>query len=631
MKTRIIILSVLFVLALSLMSTAQEKLIIPKGNAIAFDKQTRQKDGNPGKNYWQNTSDYYIKTSIDVKNKILSGHEKIVYYNNSPDSLKRIVIRLYQDIFKKGANRNSMVTVDPLDINDGVSLKALVVNNSNIDLTKDNAQIKREGTLLFVYLKEKLTPHNKIEIQTAWEFNFPVHTLIRMGTIDSTSLFVGQWYPQIAVYDDINGWDTRSYNGMAEFYNDFANFEVEITVPEKFMVWATGEPQNMNEVLQPQYYDKYKKASVSNEIVNVITDEDLKKANITTTTNTWKYKAANVTDFAFGISDHYLWDVTSVEVNKVAKRRTVVGVAYNKNAKYFDKVAEISRETVRLLSEDMPGIPYPFPYITVYNGDFGMEYPMITNVGADEDYGMTVYANSHEITHAYFPFYVATNETKNGWMDEGLTVFMPEKLQTKLAPELNIARYNTNAFSSYSGIEDEPALITPTHYLDAKIYFYLNYAKTEQALRMLEMQLGNDLFKKCLLTFMERWKYKHPTPLDYFNTFNDVSKQNLNWYWQAWYYQNGGIPDLAISNVVKKTNHFNVTIENKGDLPLPAVISFYNKEKLVKTITEPASKWQNHKNEIKVNFDASETITTIKLGTDIIPDANRKDNEYIIK
>ncbi len=626
MKTRALLFSILLALALPLSSMAQVKLIVPKGNATAFDKQTRQKDGNPGKNYWQNTSDYSIKASVDVKNKILSGREKIVYYNNSPDSLSTIVVRLYQDLFKKGANRNSIVPVNPLDIHDGVNIKNLTVNNSPVD----NALVKREGTLMFVRLKEKLAPHNKIEIQMNWDFNFPVHTLIRMGTIDSTSLFVGQWYPQIAVYDDINGWDTRSYNGMAEFYSDIANFEVEITVPENFMVWATGESQNMNEVLQPKYYELYKKASTSNEISHVIKDEDLKKGNITTQNHAWKYKAANVPDFAFGISDHYLWDVTSVEVDKTTKRRTVVGVAYNKNAKYFDKVVEISRETVRSLSEEMPGIPYPFPYLTVYNGDFGMEYPMITNVGADEDYGMTVYANSHEITHAYFPFYVVTNETKNGWMDEGLVVFMPEKMQNKLAPELNIAKHNTDAFSYYSGIEDEPTLITPTHYLDAKIYFYLNYAKSEQALRMLELELGNDLFKKCLLTFMDRWKYKHPTPFDFFNTFNDVSKQNLNWYWQAWYFQYGGIPDLAITNVVKTGNHYNISIENKGDLPIPAVISLYNNEKLVKTVTKSASMWQGQ-SKIEVAVDAPETITKITLGSDIIPDANRNNNEYLIK
>ena len=626
------LLSMLLLMASSLCSTAQESLMVPKGNARAFDKQTRQQNGSPGKNYWQNTSDYFIKTSVDVANKIVSGEARIVYYNNSPDSLKSIVIRLYQDVFKKGANRNSMVPFDPRDVHDGVNIKSPMVNNTKME----DRLIKRQGTLMFVRLNKALAPKSKVELQISWDFKFPQHTLVRMGTIDSTSLFVAQWYPQVAVYDDVYGWDKRSYNGMSEFYNDFSNFEVEITVPANFMVWATGEPQNIKDVLQPAYFEKFTKASQSDEIAHIITGDDLKKGNITQVNsasgnNTWKFKAINVSDFAFGISDHYLWDVTSVEVDKAAKRRTVVGVAYNEKAMHFDKVCEISRETVRSLSEEMPGIPYPFPYVTVYNGDFGMEYPMITNVGADDDFGMTVYANSHEIAHAYFPFLVGTNETKNGWLDEGLVVYLPEKAQTRIAPDLYIPKQNTAAFSAYAGMEDEPALITPTHYLDPKVYFYLNYAKTEQALRMLEIELGEDVFKKCLLAFIERWKYKHPTPLDYFNTFNDVSNHDLNWFWQAWYYQMGGIPDLSITGAETNGNHLNITIENKGDLPLPTVLSFYNKETLVKTITEPGSRWITGLKSITKTYDLSEPITIIRLGSDIIPDANRRDNEFNVK
>ena len=207
---------------------------------------------------------------------------------------------------------------------------------------------------------------------------------------------------------------------------------------------------------------------------------------------------------------------------------------------------------------------------------------------------------------------------------------MPERLQSLLEPSLNIAAYNTSAFSAYAGLEDEPALITPTHYLDPGVYFYLNYAKTEQALRMLEMELGKDLFKECLQAFIERWKYKHPTPLDYFNTFNDVPQRDLNWFWQAWYYQNGGIPDLAISKVIKTKNGFVVTIENKGDLPIPMVLTFYNGEKTAGNITYLSSIWLN-KEEVEVTFPTSENITSIVLGSDIIPDANPKDNEFVVE
>lgn len=631
MKKIIFITNLLIILALSLNSFAQENLIISKETRNAINKKTRQKNGEPGKKYWQNTSDYFIKASVDAKKGILTGEEKIVYHNNSPDSLKTIVIRLYQDIFKKGANRLAISKVDPRDINNGVNISRVAVNKTEFNLSDKKSQIKRRGTLMLIRLNEKLAPKKNIELEIKWDFNIPKYTLLRMGTFDSTSFFLGQWYPQIAVYDDIRGWDTRSYNGMAEFYNDFANFDVEITVPDNFMVWATGTPQNLEEVLQPEFYNKYKKASASDDIINVITEKDLDKSNIRTTNNVWKYKASKVTDFAFSLSNHYVWDVTSVIVDKKTNRRTIVGVAYKNDSENFDKVAYISKETIKSLSENMPGIPYPFPYLTVFNGDFGMEYPMMTNVGTYPDYNTTVYANSHEITHGYFPFYVATNETRHGWLDEGLVVFMPEKIQKKLEPTLDIAKSYTKSFSDYSGTENEPAVITPTYYLDGKIYFYLNYCKTEEALRMLEMHLGEELFKNCLQEFINRWKYKHPSPFDFFFTFNDVSKQNLNWFWEKWYFQHGGYPDLAITYVRKNNNILDITISNKGNIPIPVEISLFNNDKLIKTISKPASVWKNNKKEINVSFKTTERITNIKLGNEIIPDSNSKDNnKYII-
>ena len=621
--------SLLFILAFTLSSTAQEKLIIPKETKRALNKKTRQLDGKPGENYWQNSSSYTITVSVDTDGH-LSGAEKITYQNNSPDSLKTIVVRLYQDLFKKGVNRNAIVDVDPRDINDGVNISSLTVGGMLINLEGNNSLVTRYGTLMYIKLSEKLAPNTSVVLNIAWDFQIPKYTLIRMGTLDSSSFFVGQWYPQIAVYDDIRGWDTHSYNGLAEFHNDYANFDVEITVPNNFMVWATGEPQNLKDVLQPKYYKKYQKASVSDEIVTVITADDLAKGKITTDHNTWKYSATEVTDFAFGMSNHYLWDVTSVVVDKETKRKTIVDVAYKADAENFDKVAVISKESIKYLSEEMPGVPFPFPYLTAFNGDFGMEYPMITNVGAEADYGMTVYANSHEIAHTYFPFYVGTNETNSGWLDESLVVFMPKKIQKELEPEFDVTMNNTRVFSYYSGRESEPAVMTPTYYLDANIYFFLNYGKAEQALSMLELELGEELFKESLQEFMNRWKYKHPTPYDFFNTFNDVSEQNLNWFWQAWYFQKGGVPDLAIADVKTNGNEINLTIKNNGELPMPVVVTLYNNDVPVETITKPASVWVNNA-ETKISIETEETITNIKLGNYRIPDAKPNDNSYEMK
>ena len=216
-------------------------------------------------------------------------------------------------------------------------------------------------------------------------------------------------------------------------------------------------------------------------------------------------------------------------------------------------------------------------------------------------------------------------------MDEGFTVFLPEKIQTVLSPGFDEAKHTTASFEKYAGMEDEPALITSSFYLDSRIYFYLNYGKAEQALRMLETELGTGVFQKCLLTFMDSWKYKHPTPIDFFNTFNTVSKQNLNWFWNAWYYQNGGIPDMAIKEVNRNHAHYKITVVNRGDLPLPIVLSLYNDQKLVRTITRSASNWIEHPDGIHIDFDSAQKITKVVLGTDYIPDANRTDNLYLLK
>ena len=212
MKNIKIISALLLITAFSLNIVAQDKLVISKETKRAFNKNTRQLDGKPGENYWQNSSDYTIKASVDVNGHI-TGEEKITYQNNSPDSLKTIVVRLYQDLFKKGVNRTAIVDVDPRDINDGVNISSVTVNNEWLNLEGENSLINRNGTLMFIRLSKKLAPSESLDMHIKWDFDIPKYTLIRMGKLDSTSYFVGQWYPQIAVYDDIIGWDTRRIMG----------------------------------------------------------------------------------------------------------------------------------------------------------------------------------------------------------------------------------------------------------------------------------------------------------------------------------------------------------------------------------------------------------------------------------
>lgn len=320
----------------------------------AYNNGTRSYSGKPGENYWINKSKYKIKANINPETRKLSGSQTVTYYNNSRDNLSKIVFKIYQDFYKKGSARDFQIS--PQATTDGVEISKILINEKEADLKK----IQRNGTNLSVFLDEPLKPDSNITFLFEWSFIIPIISPVRMGAYDSTSFFIALWYPQISVYDDIDGWSTFNYTGQQEFYNDQNSFDVEITVPKEYVVWATGLLANPEEVFTEDYYDLYKEAIESDEIINIITKKDRRKKNITPNElNTWKFKAQYTPDFAFGISDVYLWDLTSVVVDESSNRRVIAGAAYSEKSEDFFEVAEITRDAVKLMSEELPGIPYP--------------------------------------------------------------------------------------------------------------------------------------------------------------------------------------------------------------------------------------------------------------------------------
>ncbi|MEO7120040.1 MAG: peptidase, partial [Ginsengibacter sp.] len=266
--------------------------------------------GKPGKNYWQNRGDYTIHVNFDPASNLLSGSETITYLNESPDTLKQLIMRLYPDLYKKGVARLSPIR--DKDLNDGVTIDSLFVNDKNIN---DHNEIHK-NTNLIIMPESAILPHSKNKIEVKWHYTVNTGSPVRTGMVDSGSYFIAYFFPRVAVYDDIDGWDTWSYNGAQEFYNDFGSFTVTISVPKNYIVWATGDRLNSSENFSNNVVDKLKKASVSNEIVHVVNENDYSNNVVFSGTNSgiWKFSADNVTDFAFAISNHYLWDVSSVIV-----------------------------------------------------------------------------------------------------------------------------------------------------------------------------------------------------------------------------------------------------------------------------------------------------------------------------
>jgi hypothetical protein len=266
MKTKLT-LFYLFVALLIYNSTYAQKssLNIPLNIKKAIDKGTRSLDGKPGPNYWQNKAEYKIKAELEPRARLITGQETIVYFNNSADTLKQIVVKVLPDLYRKGNARD--FEISPNDITDGIHAHEINVNGEEIKTDGSDKAIRREGTNLFITPKLPMAPKSKIEIKIGWSFILPKETNVRMGTYDSTSFFVAYWFPQVAVYDDIDGWDVINYTGQVEMYNDFSNYEVELTVPKNFIIWGTGLLQNPEEVLSKEIFERYKKANKSDAVV----------------------------------------------------------------------------------------------------------------------------------------------------------------------------------------------------------------------------------------------------------------------------------------------------------------------------------------------------------------------------
>ncbi|MCK5077744.1 MAG: peptidase, partial [Calditrichia bacterium] len=246
--------------------TQSSGLYIPRNIQKVYDNKTRSLNGKPGKNYWQNSADYSINVEIDPQTRLLSGTEKIIYFNNSPDTLRELKLHLFPNIYKKGNPREEKIY--PYDENEGVVIEEIFINNKKLH---DSSHEKYTDYIEEDYnlrIFQHLPPGEKISINISWHYTINRYSHIRTGAVDSSSFFIAYFFPRMAVYDDIDGWNEFEYKGTSEFYNDFGRFEVAITVPRNFTVWATGILQNPEDVLNKKYLNRYKTALTSDSIIH---------------------------------------------------------------------------------------------------------------------------------------------------------------------------------------------------------------------------------------------------------------------------------------------------------------------------------------------------------------------------
>lgn len=605
--------------------TEVSDLYIPLLIKKAYENKTRSFDGKTGQYYWQNGADYTIHVNFDPETRLLKGSEKISYYNNSPDMLTEIVFHLFPNLYKKGNSRDFDLLF--ADESDGLTITEMIIDGEIIDPSPNNRQLEYTHTTLILHLKKPLPAGDKLDFDISWNYILNENSHMRTGQVDNSSYFIAYFFPRIAVYDDIDGWNYFKYMGDAEFYNDFGNYEVSVTVPQNFIVWATGILENPEQLFRKKYLKRYKAAFASDKIIHIIDSTECTQKNITipNAKNTWKFKAHNITDFSFATSDHYLWDASSLVVDKESGRRVFIDAAYNKQSADFYQVASIARKAIEYMSFHLPGIPFPFPKETVFNGRDEMEYPMMVNDISNEDIVLTTKLTSHEILHTYLPFYMGINETKYAWMDEGFTCFGEHEIIENAFAPMEGGFYFLDAYKKEAGHHSDVPIFTTSKYLKRPSYSYNSYPKPAGFFLVLKDLLGEDKFNECLHEFMDRWNGKHPTPYDFFFTFYDVSGQNLDWLIKPWFYEFGYV-DLAIKYISNKENGHEIVIENKGHFPAPIHLKIIYTDGSIERITETAAVWKDRDNEYHFKKTSSKKVKSIELLDPSLLDADLSNN-----
>ncbi len=595
-----------------------QNLFVPIEYQKAIRNQTRTSTGQPGKNYWINHSDYVINADFNPITGELQGSETITYHNNSPDTLKMLVVRLYQDVWKKGVSRDFQVPEQALT--NGTKLTKINVNGQSYNPDS----VRHYNTLVFIRLKKPILPHSQATVQFDWQTQMPTLFAMRYGQYNDRTFFVAYWYPEIAVYDDVYGWDRRNFTGMQEFHNDHNNFDVTIAVDFPNLVWATGHLVNANEIYDQHILDRIAQARKSDKVIHIVTKQDL-SGNLLKKLGKikWHFIARQVPEFAFGTSDKYVWDATSL---KVKNKRVLISAVYNPKHTTFSYMTKLVHDILYQYSYKLPAIPYPYEAMTIFNGGGAMEFPMMVNESEFKDTCMNYYVTAHEVGHSYFPFMTGTNETMYAWMDEGLINYFPRYVAQTLNPKCT--KYFTDMVARYKSIagtsNDLPIGVPTSDVANWMYYRHIAYNKPSFAFYVLTDYLGKKLFFKALRTFALRWKTKHPYPWDFFETFNDVTGQNLNWFWQAYFFE-FAYPDLALTNVNYHDNQVSLEVKNSGQLPIPfsVIIKCADGQKIVKEFK--IDTWKGT-NDFKLTLPVKSAPIEIQIKDKFNADVNPSNN-----
>lgn len=619
-----------FFLTILLLSTAAlaQDLYMPRNVKAAYESGTRSFDGKPAQNYFQNKSKHDIRISVSPPGRTVTGTQTIEFTNNGPNPLPVLVFRFELNVHAPEAMRERPVGPDEL-------APPIEIDEYSEDGTvrEWNPLIKATGmTFNAVRLQKPVLPGETRSFGFKWHYTL-VNGIGREGAIDPTTFYLAYFYPRVAVYDDVSGWDTTPHMLSHEFYAEFNDYDVEVTVPKNFVVWGTGDLVNIDEVLQPAYAKRLRGTFESDDIVTIATPKEIAEGKVTrqAETVTWKWRAEHVADVAYGLSDHYKWDASSVVVDKASGRRASTQAAYDLESRNFAKMVEYIKSSLEFGSFDTPGVPYPYPKMTIFRGFADMEYPMMANDSEMGNPQLQEFVAAHEILHTYFPFFMGINERRYSFMEEGWTTAF-EYLYNSRHFEKGYADTMFKNFRVRGWItsDDQGAdipIMTAEDSMTGEGYGNNKYGRSALGYLALRDLLGEKEFNNALREFIRRWNGKHPIPWDMFYSFNTSTGQDLNWFWNAWFFSPGYI-DIAFGETEGTSEGVKITLENRGGFPAPFDLTVKYKDGSSETIHKSPSVWKGDLRKTVISINKGKEIDSMAIDGGIWMDANPEDNVW---
>ena len=595
----------------------------------------RTGSGRPGSKYWQQRVDYTISAELDPARNEIRGREKIHYVNRSPDTLTYLWLFVEQNICEPNSITNQLNQPPLAFLGSSFDFSCQGFNSAprleSLTIAGREAKRTRFGTTLRVDLASPVAPGGVVDLNAAWHFNVPAQGAGRMGH-DGALYEIAQWHPRLAVYDDVKGWNHDPYIGAGEFYLEYGNYDVTLTVPAEDIVAATGELMNPAQTLTAAQRQRLVLARKSDTTIAIIrADEAGNVAKTRPSTRTpgnpntiqWHFTATNVRDFAFAAGPELRWDASGYN-------GILIDNLYRPKADKWPEVNKIGRAAIKYFSEQW--FPYPWSHATTVEGPIeGMEYPMLTftpNSPTREDQQWVI---AHEFGHQWFPMIVGSNERLYPWMDEGFNTFidLANAAQyfagTAYGDSIEVHPLHLYGEHGVAGNE-QPLIEKPTEVRDL---FWGGYQKPALMMQMLRYEvLGKERFDAAFREYIRAWAFKHPTPADFFRVMRDQSGMDLDWFWRGWIFTTARLDQAADSISRSKDGVTTVHLTNRGSMVMPAELKLTFDDGTTQTVKLPVEMW-NLGDHFGYRVPGTKVVKSVELDPRrALPDIDRGNNRW---